>query len=112
MSFVNIHGQPIDSAKWFKAQAEQSSRSHGSMVPIRRKPTKKNGYAAQPGTGPEGMTCKQCKHKHSFGGPNGQTRKTFIKCELRRATWTNGEGTDILASSPACSKFEAKEQQR
>lgn len=29
-------------------------------------------------------------------------------CELRRATWTNGPGTDILAGSPACSKFQAK----
>ena len=56
------------------------------------------------------MTCKQCQHKHSFGGPNSSSKKTFIKCELRRDTWTNGEGTDILARTPACSKFEQKEQ--
>lgn len=110
MSFVNIHGQPIDAANWLKAQAEQAAKSRASMVPTRRKPIKKNGYAAQPGTGPEGKTCKQCQHKHSFGGNNSGHAKTFIKCELRRATWTHGEGTDILASSPACSKFELKEQ--
>lgn len=35
--------------------------------------------------------------------------KSYIKCELRRETWTHGEGTDILAGSPACSKWEARE---
>jgi hypothetical protein len=110
MPFVNIHGKPIDQAIWLKAQAEQAMRSDPSMAPAKSKPIRKNGYAAPPGTGPEGMTCKQCQHKHSFGGPNSSSKKTFIKCELRRDTWTNGEGTDILARTPACSKFEQKEQ--
>lgn len=106
MAFVNIHGQPINMAVFYKAQAEQAGRSRGSLVPKKRTPIVKNGYAAPPGTGPEGATCKQCQHKTSFGNSGGG--KHFIKCELRRDTWTHGEGTDILAGSAACSKFEPK----
>ena len=75
----------------------------------KRKPTVKNGYAAPPGTGPEGKTCKDCAHKQRRGNYGG---KSFLKCELRQATWTHGEGTDILAGSPACSKFAPQEPSR
>lgn len=104
MGFVNINGDEID----FKKQMEEGARLRyleRKAGQVNRKPMVKNGYAAQPGTGPEGMTCKQCEHKRSMGNYGG---KHFIKCELRRATWTNGEGTDILARSPACSKFEPR----
>ncbi len=109
MGFVNIHGQPISAADFYVRQVDlRRKREQQGIYPVAtaRKPTTKNGYAAPPGTGPEGQTCKQCKHKHSFGHKGG---KRYIKCELRRETWTNGEGTDIRAGSPACSKFEAKE---
>jgi hypothetical protein len=75
--------------------------------PQKRKPTVKNGYAAQPGTGPEGKTCRDCAHKRRMGNYGG---KSYIKCLLRQETWTHGEGTDILARSPACSKFAPKSE--
>lgn len=69
----------------------------------KRKPTKPNGYAAIPGTGPTGETCRTCAHlarvRHS---------KKYLKCLLERHRWTNGPGTDIRASSPACKRWEPK----
>lgn len=104
MNFVNLNGQPVDLATQMTEAFRQRALLRQSM-PASRKPTVKNGYAAPPGTGPEGMTCKQCEHKRSLGSG----AKHFIKCELRRATWTSGEGTDILARTPACNKFKAKQ---
>jgi hypothetical protein len=97
VEFVNCNGEPID----WKVPALQYRR--GASGSNKRKPTVKNGYAAPPGTGPEGKHCADCTHKVSMGNYGG---KHFIKCQLRKATWTNGEGTDILARSPACSKFQ------
>lgn len=104
-SFVNIHGQPID----VRASEREVRRARcAGQLPPKRKPIVKNGYAAQPGTGPADKRCADCKHKHTMSNTGN---KSWIKCELRRATWTNGEGTDIRAGSPACSKFEPKENQ-
>jgi hypothetical protein len=65
--------------------------------------SKKHGYAAIPGTGPAGETCRSCEHL---------TRKvmsgTFLKCALMAAYWTGSYGTDVLARSPACRRWEAK----
>lgn len=66
-----------------------------------RKPTPKRGYAAPPGTGPKGETCKTCKHIARV-----QHAKTYIKCGLQRAHWTGGPGTDILTKAPACRFWE------
>lgn len=64
---------------------------------------KHSGYAAAPGTGPAGETCRSCKHyTHTVSG----ARNTFRKCGLMRSAWTHGPGTDIKAGSPACSKWE------
>lgn len=59
------------------------------------------GYAAPPGTGPEGETCKTCKHIY-----RNQQAKVYLKCWLTRACWTGGGKTDIRARAPACSKWE------
>lgn len=61
-----------------------------------------NGYAGIPGTGPDGKRCMDCDHycRHQ-GGAN-----TYPKCRLRKATWTAGRASDILARSPACSRFQ------
>lgn len=67
----------------------------------KRRPTPKKGYAAAPGTGPAGETCKTCRHLARL-----QYAKVYLKCALRRPTWTGGPGTDILAKSPACEKWE------
>lgn len=74
----------------------------GQFVKPRRK---KNGHAAPVGTGPEGETCKSCKHSVRRGGTAG----TFYKCGLMQAKWTGGYGTDILLRDPACSKWEGDE---
>lgn len=105
MDFVNIRGEPID----FRVlgQHMRDAREAGIVPKQRRKPTVKRGYAAQPGTGPEGKTCRDCQHKVTCGA--GHT-KSWIKCALRKATWTGGEGTDILARSPACSCFVERTQ--
>ena len=65
------------------------------------KGAKKTGYAALPGTGPPGETCKTCKHfyRHEMG-------KTYFKCSLMRLIWTHGPGSDIKAKSPACKRWE------
>ena len=68
-----------------------------------RKKTVKKGYAAPPGTGPEGETCKSCKFKTKKLGVAGH----FLKCDLMRSAWTGGTGTDIKAKSPACREWES-----
>jgi hypothetical protein len=60
------------------------------------------GYAAQPGTGPDGKQCRNCDHYTHKGGVAG----TYPKCGANVARWTGGRGSDILAKAPACSKFE------
>lgn len=74
-----------------------------AVGPKKRKDTVPAGYAAPPGTGPEGLTCRQCRHlvRRSMA-------KTYLKCFLMKALWTGGGKTDIRAGSPACSKFEPK----
>lgn len=84
MQFVNIFGEPV----------KPPSKMEG----------KRKGYAARPGTGPQGETCRTCKHKVTVG----LASKSIVKCGLMRPVWTHGYGTDILASWPACAKWEAK----
>ncbi len=60
-------------------------------------------YAAEPGTGPEGESCKTCNFYSLI-----HYSRDYRKCGLRVASWTHGPGSDILASSPACSKWEPK----
>lgn len=64
------------------------------------------GYAARPGTGPEGKTCRDCAHyvQRCSGG-----RRSFPKCGRAEHRWTGGRGSDILARAPACSMFEARQ---
>jgi len=59
------------------------------------------GYAAMPGTGPTDETCGSCKF--------AVRGRRWLKCELIRARWTHGRGTDILARTPACSKWQEYE---
>jgi hypothetical protein len=62
-----------------------------------RKTPQRKGYAAPPGTGPEGETCKSCRHIY-----RNEMSKTYLKCSLMRARWTGGPGSDIRACAPAC----------
>lgn len=65
-----------------------------------RKGPKPSGYAAPPGTGPQGETCKTCQHIERIS-----YAKTYLKCG-KFAAQTHGKKTDILASSPACRLWE------
>ncbi len=63
----------------------------------------KGGYASPPGTGPEGETCGTCTHIY-----RKKMGKTYSKCNLMRAMWTGGYGTDIKVRAAACNKWETK----
>lgn len=71
-----------------------------SALPERNeiKRSKQQGYAAPPGGGKKGETCKTCKHYANF--------EAYRKCELMRGAWNSSFGTDILARSPACKRWE------
>lgn len=65
------------------------------------------GYAAIPGTGPDGETCRSCaSYVHVGKG------RQYAKCELMRHNWTHGPGTDILARSPACARWESAQEDK
>jgi hypothetical protein len=66
-------------------------------------PRPRGGYAAAPGSGPEGKTCGDCTHYRSVDGGS----RSYPKCDLMRAHWTRGPGSDIKAGSPACRLFES-----
>ena len=60
---------------------------------------KRRGHAAQPGTGPEGETCKTCwLHYRSVSYHD----KTYRKCRLMEHCWSHCDATDIRAKDPAC----------
>lgn len=64
--------------------------------------SKKRGHAAPIGSGPEGETCKTCQNLVRRTG----AARTFLKCGLRVAIWTNSYGTDVRAGDAACKKWE------
>lgn len=68
-----------------------------------RKPLPTGGYAARPGSGPAGETCKTCRHFRRVKHHD----KTYLKCNL--VEWTHGAGTDIKASAEACRRWEPKQ---
>lgn len=67
----------------------------------------KGGYADVPGTGPEGQTCKTCRHL-----VRKQMAKTYFKCALMRHRWTGGGGSDVKAKAPACARWETEESSK
>ncbi len=107
MGYVNIHGEPLFDAGHLSRQLQERRRLQALGVASSRKPTVKNGYAAPPGTGPAGETCGTCQHKHSMSSNSGSKR--FIKCLAAQERWTHGEGSDILAKSPACRAWKRRE---
>lgn len=70
----------------------------GTRTPVPR------GYAAQPGSGPQGMRCLDCRHMRKLEAPSGA--RSFFKCFLIRERWTSGYATDIKARAPSCEKFQ------
>ncbi len=61
---------------------------------------KPRGYIAPPGSGPAGETCGSCQH--IVRANSGRYRK----CALAERAWSHGRSTDVLARSPACSRWE------
>ncbi len=63
---------------------------------------KRRGHAGQPGTGPDGETCRTCRFytlRHFSS--------VYRKCGHPAAPkWTGGAATDIRARDPACLKWE------
>lgn len=68
-----------------------------------RHAVKRRGHAWLPGSGPEGETCRSCKHytRIHYAG-------TYLKCKLMEAHWTHGPGSDIRAKDPACKFWERR----
>jgi hypothetical protein len=60
------------------------------------------GYAADPGSGPDGRTCADCAHCKRVPGGG---RRQYSKCDLCPGTWTHAAGSDIARGSPACRHF-------
>lgn len=58
-------------------------------------------FAAPPGTGPDGETCKTCKHICRI-----RLAKNYYKCFLIKHLWKGSKRTDVLTRSPACNKWE------
>jgi len=83
MSQIDLLGDPIVAAKL----VGKGRRGKG----------KQWGYIMPPGTGPAGETCGTCKHIFRPA--------RYRKCELARGIWTGGFKTDVLARSPACTKW-------
>jgi len=69
--------------------------------PPKTKPQAK-GWAAPPGTGPKGETCRSCKHSYYH-----EMSKRYWKCDLVEPT--GGLGTDIRLKWAACLYWEKKE---
>lgn len=61
------------------------------------------GYAAAPGTGPAGETCRSCRHVYER-----TTARTFWKCAVSSCQSKTKKG-DVALRSPACSKWEKPE---
>ena len=63
----------------------------------------KTGYPAKPGGGPEGETCRTCKHKRRYSSGT----KAWYKCGL--CPIKGHLATDIKLKSPACFYWEKEE---
>lgn len=61
------------------------------------------GYAAAPGSGPLGQSCKSCRHMKRVG-----LVRAFRKCDLMREFWDGSRKSDVNSSSPACCRWAPK----
>lgn len=73
-----------------------------TMDELRAKAGRMNArYAEEPGTGPQGETCKTCAHLRYTGHA-----KHYPKCG--KTKYTHGDATTIKTSSRACRLYEAR----
>lgn len=71
----------------------------------RRLRERPRGHAMPPGTGPDGETCRSCRHATRVG----LATKDVHKCGANRRRWSASVITDIRLRDPACQKWEAKD---
>lgn len=69
-------------------------------TPARRRVDR--AHPAPPGTGPEGMTCRECKHMRRVEWHD----YAYHKCQLMEHVWSHGGATDIRCKDAACRMFE------
>jgi len=74
------------------------------LPPSAKARVKRQGHAGNPGRGPAGETCGTCQHYCTVS-----YAKTYRKCELARANWTHGPGSDIRKKDPACEFWAASD---
>lgn len=77
----------------------------GEEVVLVAKPSRKGiqrvrGYAADPGTGPDGETCGTCTH--ILRVKNWSGRKHWAKCGHPRGYRSHSTASDIKVRAPAC----------
>lgn len=58
------------------------------------------GYAARPGSGPDGETCGSCEYLQTV-----KLAGTYHKCVLMAKFHTGSRRTDVLTSAPACERW-------
>lgn len=93
---TDLFGDPESAVPLPAVRDPQAPRAHGKNYVVPR------GYAARPGGGPAGETCRSCRHMARI-----RYAKTYRKCDLCRANWSRGPRTDVLARSPACAFWAA-----
>jgi phage gp16-like protein len=71
----------------------------------RRLRERPRGHAMPPGTGPDGETCRTCRHSTRVE----LATKGVHKCGANRARWSASVVTDIRLRDPACAKWEARD---
>ncbi len=60
---------------------------------------------SEPGSGPEGKRCGDCRFATLTRSPGG---KRCYKCGRMREAWTHGSGSDVRLKWPACSEWKDK----
>lgn len=68
---------------------------------------RKVGYAARPGSGPDGRRCSSCKHYGRIKSLDEGTITT--KCQLMAHVWTSEADSDIHPNAPACREYGRRE---
>ena len=89
---LDLFGNPVVDTPTLRQRKENAGRPQG--------------YAAPPGTGPRGETCRTCE----FAVRRQGGRKFYWKCaawlRIYHRQWNNSYGTDILLKSPACKHWQ------
>ncbi len=93
---------PVDPRIQAALDAPFAGQAASFLPKVGRGRSIRKGFAAMPGTGPDGETCGSCAHCY-FVQPNV---KRFYKCRLTKLT--HGAASDIKKRSPACARWEAQ----